>query len=183
VSANPQQAESSSSTIPAAMEQEASVTDELAQDLTWQWNFLTSIFAMLWFFTLLGWLIYAFYHHQAANSTQFNSTAQDHSATGSEVKFNARRFKTACQQHDAQLVTTYLLRWGSQTFGQELQQLSQLLALLPNGEFKRQLELLAYQHYQREQSEWQGDALFTAWSALTPTTSAPTPVLKPLYPV
>ncbi len=183
VLANPQQAEPSPTTVPAAMAQEPSATESTVQNPVWQWTMLTSIFAIMWLVTLLGWGFYAFYHRQAKHSAPYHTDTPHSPATSGEVKFNARRFKMACQQHDAPLVTTFLLRWGSQTFGHDLQQLSQLLALLPSGEFKQQVELLAYQHYRREQTQWQGDALFSAWSALTPNTSSTVPVLKPLYPV
>lgn len=178
VVANPQQAE----VQPAPV---ARVSDETVLQPTstvlsdqWQWNYLSIALALGWIVTILGFVCYLWVRSKIPRPELKADVA-----ITADVKFNARRFKMACQQHDAALVTTFLLRWGSQTFGDNIQHLSQLLALLPQGEFKRQLELLAYQQYQRDAVDWQGDALFAAWSDYVPTTSAAAPSLNPLYPV
>ena len=183
VVANPQQAEVHQSTQPAVQDSVASA--ELSPSVTsqWQWNYLSMMLALGWAITLIGFGFFLYYQSRLSPTKATQRQSQSPALATSEVKFNARRFKTACQQHDAALVTTFLLRWGSQTFGQNMQHLSQLLTQLPAGEFKRQVELLAYQQYQLDAKDWQGDALFAGWSDFVPKESAAEPPLKPLYPV
>ncbi len=180
VVANPQQAvDSQLQPTPErhAAETQTAITAPVSP---WQWNHLSSALTLLWLLTIAAFAAYFF--RQSAQPV--TSAAPDNTAglTASTVKFNAKRFKTACQQHDAELVSAFLLRWGRETFASDIQHLSQLLTLLPAGELKLQVEKLAYQHYQRTTTAWQGDALYQAWSAFPPTKRTEEAALPPLYP-
>lgn len=178
VQANPQQ-QAPTAVAPASTAQLTEPGTVSALQLNpWQWNYLSTALALLWLFTIMAVAAWHFWRR----STQSGTTPAVSSPQASEVKFNANRFKTACQQQDAELVSTFLLRWGRETFATDIRQLSQLLALLPAGELKRQLEQLAYQQYQRDATQWQGDALYRAWSEFTPAKHQPVSALPPLYP-
>ncbi len=100
-----------------------------------------------------------------------------------DVRFNENRFKLACQTNDAQTCQVMLLRWARQYVRSDIQDLSQLDALLAEGAFKQQLSLLRFGHYQRIQQPWQGDALYTAWKHHPAITQQPTQAVLPsLYP-
>ena len=179
VAANPQQqAPADSAPVTAASSAEAAAV--VAGPVNpWQWNHLSTTLTLLWLLTVTA---FAAWYCWQRSTVMGAGVAVSGLVPVSDVKFNANRFKTACQQHDAELVSTFLLRWGRETFAAEIRQLPQLLALLPTGELKLQLEKLAYQQYQREATEWQGDALYRAWAEFSPAKSPAVSALPPLYP-
>lgn len=180
VSPNPQQAvDAQLQAAPEVRAVDANTTSP-AIPSPWQWNHLSTALTLLWLCTVTAAGAYFFW--QGGNRLNTAAAVAAEPKTASTVKFNAKRFKMACQQHDASLVSAFLLRWGSETFSSDIQQLSQLLALLPAGEFKLQLEKLAYQDYQRSAEAWQGEALYNAWSAFHPAKHTDRAALPPLYP-
>lgn len=156
VKANPMQvptdvpADARANTPPA-------VSYQTTEPQPWQWNSLALTLLALWLLTLVAWFI------QQRGLPFARKPAPAVPLTNSTIKFNPRRFKSACVAADQSLVRDYLLRWGQQHFQQPMHQLSELIRLLPAGELKLQLELLAYADYRLDAVSWQGDALYQAW--------------------
>ncbi len=179
VIANPQQQAQANMTPVTAVGAAEPATVAAGPVNPWHWNYLSTALFLLWLLTVTAFAVWYFWQRITRIGA---GTAASGPVAASDVKFNANRFKTACQQHDAELVSTFLLRWGRETFASDIRHLSQLLPLLPAGELKLQLEKLAYQQYQREAVAWQGDALYHAWSEFTPAKSMAVSALPPLYP-
>jgi hypothetical protein len=179
VIANPQQQAQANMTPVTAVGAAEPATVAAGPVNPWHWNYLSTALFLLWLLTVTAFAVWYFWQRRTRIGA---GTAASGPVAASDVKFNANRFKTACQQHDAELVSTFLLRWGRETFAADIRQLSQLLPLLPAGELKLQLEKLAYQQYQREAVAWQGDALYHAWSEFIPAKSMAVSALPPLYP-
>jgi len=140
----------------------------------WQLNYLALTFALLWLASVAAML---WWWQGRRGDNTVNSTP-----VTAEVRFNPRKLTHACQQNQATLAQTQLLRWASQVLSADIRSLSQLQQQLPDGELKQQVQILSYQGYQPTADAWQGADLLRAWSAYQHQSTAPQAGLAPLYP-
>lgn len=143
---------------------------------TWQVTLSTAVILLMWCISLLAVLKFGQFPRRTSTPAQQQGAAL-------QVKFNRHKFKAACLANDAALTQTLLLRWAQQLINPQLGSLEQVLAALPEGELKLQIQQLCYRRYQPMPSSWQGQALFEHWAKyqhqqLIDVSSA----LKPLYP-
>lgn len=181
VTANPNQTPQTASTSnePAASTPlvESTMPTGLEPSNPWQWNYLSMLLLVLWLLTVLviivGWL----------KSRQPASNVTTNNPLASQVKFNAKKFKSACLENDQGLATQLLLRWASQHLDADIQQLPQLIKVLPESALKIETEKLAYHAYQALQTPWHGTSLFEAWAKFKHLQQMESPeLLKPFYP-
>jgi len=167
---------------PAVAQPNAVISDtpdspQLTSGSPWQWNYLSALLLMLWFFTAVvavwGW----------RQPRRQNKTTTPHFTLAAEVKFNAKKFKAACLANDSVVASQQLLRWASQQLDADIQQLPQLIQKLPESALRQETVQLTYQAYQAQQTPWQGTALFEAWAKYKHLQQIESPaLLKPFYP-
>lgn len=179
VTANPNQVNQTPPTVAETAEvvSDTPASPHLASDSPWQWNYLSGLLLVLWLLTavvaLWGWM----------QPRRQNKTIAADFPLAAEVKFNARKFKSACLSNDSVVASQQLLRWASQQLAPDIQQLPQLIKALPASELRQETEKLAYQAYQVQQTPWQGTALFEAWAKYKHLQQIDSPaLLKPIYP-
>lgn len=179
VTANPNQVAQTppAQTVPDHVSSNKTAPQELPLASPWQWNYLSALLLVLWLLTAVaaiwGWL----------KPLQRNKAAPTHFPLAAEVKFNAKKFKSACLNNDSAVAGQHLLRWASQQLSGDIQQLTHLIKVLPASELRQETEKLAYQAYQAQQTPWQGTALFEAWSKYKHLQQIESPaLLKPFYP-
>lgn len=144
----------------------------------WQLNYLGLSLLLLWP-SSLGLLYWVLRQGRLAPP----AVAAEQEQLAGVVRFNARKFREACQQHDAATAKLQLLRWASQVLDANIVNLAQLQQQLPDGPLKTQVQQLGFQGYQPQTQSWQGEALFAAWQSYQPATERPHDQLAPLYPV
>lgn len=168
VTANPQQPATTAAlsvpTAPVAVQHPVSA---------WQFTYTTWLFLGLWLLTAALWLV---------SAARRRPPKQPQSVASSEVRFNSRKLKQACQQHDAAVAREQLLRWAQQLIAPNIDSLADILRHLPDGALKSQIQQLSYQGYQPAGSEWQGLALFEAWAHFHHQHPSTASGLAPLYP-
>ncbi len=169
VSANPQQAEVTTTAVPPELA--AIQTAEPPSD--WHFSYSSWLLLGLWLATAAMWALQHWYQQPA--------TAPK-SAPSSELRFNSRKLKTACQHNDVAQAREQLLRWAQQLIDAKIESLSDILPHLPDGALKSQIQQLSYQGYQPSGYRWQGQALLEAWAHFQHQPPAKPDELAPLYP-
>lgn len=145
----------------------------------WHFSYSSWLLLSLWLLTLAAWGLWAM---AAPRTAEHDNTKLPRTTAGSELRFNSRKLKQACQQHDAALAREQLLRWAQQLISANIESLTDLVQHLPDGALKTQIQQLSYQGYQPAGAQWQGQALLEAWAHFhhQPVTTAEG--LAPLYP-
>ncbi|WP_208931100.1 BatD family protein [Rheinheimera sp. F8] len=145
----------------------------------WHFSYSSWLLLSLWLLTLAAWGLWAM---AAPRTAERDNTKLPRTTAGSELRFNSRKLKQACQQHDAALAREQLLRWAQQLISANIESLTDLVQHLPDGALKTQIQQLSYQGYQPAGAQWQGQALLEAWAHFhhQPVTTAEG--LAPLYP-
>ena len=142
----------------------------------WYFSYSSWLLLFLWLSTLLLW----FWRSQRPATPQPLSDSAKHA--DSEVRFNSRKLKQACQQNDASQVRQQLLRWAQQLLDAEIESLSDIVQRLPDGALKTQIRQLSYQGYQPAGSSWHGQPLLEAWAHFHHQPQTSKAGLAPLYP-
>jgi len=157
------------------------VADSMPPTQISDWHFTYSSWLLLglWLLTLIGWVFWAL---SVPRSARPDNKAQPRSASASELRFNSRKLKQACQQHDAALAREQLLRWAQQLIDANIESLADLVQHLPDGALKTQIQQLSYQGYQPAGVQWQGLALLEAWAHFHHQPATAAAGLAPLYP-
>ena len=169
VSANPQQAEVAATAVP----QELAAVQSAEPPSDWHFSYSSWLLLGLWLATAAMWALQHWYQQPATRPT---------AASPSELRFNSRKFKTACQQNDVAQAREQLLRWAQQLIDPKIESLSDILTHLPDGALKSQVQQLSYQGYQPSGYRWQGQALLEAWAHFQHQPPAKPDELAPLYP-
>lgn len=168
VSPNPQQTDNSVIAAPDPVT--PLVATEPVSD--WYFSYSSWLLLALWLATVMMWLLQQWYQRP---------TPVIQPAADSTVRFNARKLKQACQQHDVAQAREQLLRWAQQLIDPQITTLSDILPHMPDGALKSQIQQLSYQGYQAAGKTWQGYGLLEAWAHFQHQ-PAPTPAeLAPLY--
>lgn len=172
VQANPNQpATATAPTVANAPEQIASNTGWWLA--SWQITYSTILLLVLFLITAM--------YQASVWLTQRKISAS--APVESDVRFNEKRFKMACQTDDHGTCQIMLLRWARQFINSDINDLAQLDTWVTDSPFKQQLTLLRFGHYQRDAQPWQGAALYDSWRAYSPNEpNATTNVLPSLYP-
>lgn len=162
-----------SAVAPSAVQQ---ITQTPAPQVSkWQWNYLSSALAALWFISLfIGYLLW-----------QLKTPAKPAATITSRVRFDSRALKQACQRNDAVVARAELLRFGHQQLDTRCLSLTELKAVVNTKTLNQQLDILNDALYSNNAKTWQGDALWQAWqsfSAAKTTTGDEQQSLSPLYP-
>ena len=145
----------------------------------WHFSYSSWLLLSLWLLTLAAWGLWAM---AAPRAAKHDNTNLPRSTAGSELRFNSRKLKQACQQHDAALAREQLLRWAQQLIDANIESLTDLVQHLPDGALKTQIQQLSYQGYQPAGVQWQGQALLEAWAHFHHQPAASGEGLAPLYP-
>lgn len=169
VSPNPQQPEHNDTAVP-----EPGVVPVPAEPVSdWYFSYSSWLLLVLWIATVAMWLLQQWYQRPPAVAMPVADTA---------VRFNARKLKQACQQHDAVQAREQLLRWAQQLIDPQIATLSDILPHLPDGALKSQIQQLSYQGYQAAGKTWQGHGLLEAWAHFQHQPARQPAGLAPLYP-
>lgn len=176
VAVNPQQVEQAE---PVALT--TTTSDSIQAESVSNWHFSYSSWLMLglWLLTLAAWGLWAI---AAPRTASDDNASLPHKKGSSELRFNSRKLKQACQQNDATLAREQLLRWAQQLIHANIESLADLVQQLPDGALKTQIQLLSYQGYQPAGVQWQGHALLEAWAHFHHQPAANAEGLTPLYP-
>ncbi|MDZ7869004.1 MAG: BatD family protein [Rheinheimera sp.] len=176
VAANPQQVQQAE---PTAAITTAADRTPAAQISDWHFSYSSWLLLGLWLLTLAAWGLWAI---AATRAAQNDNTNLPRTTGGSELRFNSRKLKQACQQHDAALAREQLLRWAQQLIDANIESLSDLVQQLPDGALKTHIQQLSYQGYQPAGMQWQGQALLEAWAHFHHQPEKNAEGLAPLYP-
>lgn len=178
VEPNPQQPQQSDPVAAA----ETSAPDAAATAPVSDWYFSYSSWLLLgvWLLTLAAWALSM--RRADGDGDGDDQTTQPRAVSSSDVRFNSRKLKQACQQHDASQAREQLLRWAQQLIAPDIESLADILRHLPDGALKTQIQQLSYQGYQRAGVQWQGQALLEAWAHFHHQPAVTAPGLTPLYP-
>ena len=176
VAANPQQVQQAE---PAALT--TTTGDRIQPEPVSNWHFSYSSWLLLslWLLTLAAWGLWAI---AASRTASIDNSSLPRTTGGSELRFNSRKLKQACQQNDATLAREQLLRWAQQLIDAKIESLADLVQQLPDGALKTQIQQLSYQGYQPAGVQWQGHALLEAWAHFHHQPAANAEGLTPLYP-
>ena len=157
------------------------VTDSLPPTQISDWHFSYSSWLLLglWLLTLVAWGWWAI---SAPHDVRNDKISEPRATSASELRFNSRKLKQACQQHDAALAREQLLRWAQQLINANIESLADLVQHLPDGALKTQIQQLSYQGYQPAGVQWQGQALLEAWAHFHHQPGTTAEGLAPLYP-
>lgn len=158
------------------------VTDERWWRPTWQLTYSFVVLFSLWFITFAA-VLRLWLTRSSSNAMPATSIVQQQHDESSQVKFSRHKLKAACLANDVDLTQQFLIRWGNQLIDKKIHQLSDLMAVLPDGDLKQAIFVLANRRYQPVVEPWQGQALFEIWAKyqhqqLIDESAA----LKPLYP-
>src|SRR5690606_2445940 len=118
-----------SAVAPSAVQQ---ITQTPApQASKWQWNYLSSALAALWFISLfIGYLLW-----------QLKTPAKPAATITSRVRFDSRALKQACQRNDAVVARAELLRFGHQQLDTRCLSLTELKAVVNTKTLNQQLDI------------------------------------------
>lgn len=169
VNPNPQQAETTE-TETIVTETAAPMAEPVSD---WHFSYSTWLFLGLWLATAAMWALQQWYQQP---------TTEPKPEKASELRFNSRKLKAACQQNDVAQAREHLLRWAQQLIDPNIESLSDILSFLPDGALKSQIQQLSYQGYQPEGLRWQGHALLEAWAHFQHQPATKSDELTPLYP-
>lgn len=171
VAPNPEQTPSSPQ-IAEAPAVQATPASTAVQVSDWAFSYSSWLLLTLWLLTLALWGWTA----RPARLSQKSAPAH------SELRFNAKKLRQACQQNDHSEAKALLLRWGRQLLSTDIQNLHDLQRHLPDGALKQQIQILSYQGYQPAGSSWQGQLLLEAWVHFQHQPTVTADGLSPLYP-
>ena len=169
VAPNPLQTDNED-TVPA---QPAAVTSVSEPVSAWYFSYSSWLLLVLWVATVAMWTLQQWFQRPQQVAPTSPETA---------VRFNARKLKHACQQHDAAQAREQLLRWAQQLIDPGIATLSDILPHLPDGALKSQIQQLSYQGYQPAGKTWQGHGLLEAWAHFQHQPAQTAAGLAPLYP-
>lgn len=147
------------------------------------WYAITAALVSLW----LATLCYVVYLRRTITKLL---QLDDHRLSAELPRFSSKKLRSACLQNDSQQAKAEILLWARQHFQLPVAHLTDLLALLPAGDLKQQVQQLSFAGYQPNAQPWQGHALFECWvkyrhlhaNAATSAKTAGHGSLKPLYP-
>ena len=158
------------------------VTDERWWRPTWQLTYSFVALFSLWFITFAA-VLWLWLTRSSSKAMPATSIDQQQHDENTQVKFSRHKLKAACLANDVDLAQQLLIRWGNQLIDKKIHQLSDLMAVLPDGDLKQAIFVLGNRRYQAVLEPWQGQALFEIWAKyqhqqLIDESAA----LKPLYP-
>lgn len=144
----------------------------------WGWNYTSSALLFGWLLSLavLIWRLRRLGQRQTLKQTQ--------SQHPNLPAFNSKALRTACRNNDKTAAREQLLLWARHYNILSQGSLTALSQQVAAGAFREQLIRLNAALYSDSAADWNGEALWQAWSDYKPGTIQPenTQPLPPLYP-
>ncbi|MDF3126086.1 BatD family protein [Rheinheimera sp. 1928-s] len=149
------------------------LTTAAAEHNPWQWNYTSSVLAVLWLCSVLALV---WFRPKRAGVTK----AMVHNS--GSARANPKKLQLTCHNNDAGATRQWLMLWAQQQFGRTPASLTELALWCKDQNFTEQLQLLNQQLYQKNQQSWQGKMLWICWSKLSLEKTSDKSALPELYP-